>query len=604
MPRPGFRGVVFLGLLLAACGGTTSEVMDAGTRPDGGPGPDAGMDAGPGQDAGPADAGTDAGHVFSCATGCGNGLGCVTNSDFPNGACTASCTGGGCPTGTVCSPALSSHNRYCLQSCGTAVCPPTTVCTNTSVGAVCLSQADTIPGPVSCAPPQPLLGTTPGPATDPGCRMPQVGSSLSPGDVQVLGTHTVGDVLSFDVPAGSIGFSIVSQAVSAQPTFNFGGAVPNLAVPSPLLTPSGATFFTDFVNPPDDLTTTLLVSGLPSENGVAAYAAFSAALNFPNSSAGLSLDGGLPSGTWTFGVNDYAFECAHTQGCSGGSTTDTYATSVVVSPGPLPSPGTLAVDIYLVTESLDAGAAVSSPAIQAFVARFASFYAQAHICISSFTFHDVPAWAQAKYDSVAVDYTDTALDPCSDYHQLFTLGESSRSIPLFFIDDITAGNVPPGDEIVGEDGAIPGPPTFNGTVAGGAVVLAADLTSTQGCTASFSPNTCGPDRVAAIGAHESGHFLGLFHPTESSGTFFDPLIDTPACVCALCETSRGAAAACGSNPDGGEPTVVDNSVCDGLSQQCGGAPYLMFWLLTVDTQGVFSAEESRVMRANPLIAAP
>jgi hypothetical protein len=478
------------------------------------------------------------------------------------------------------------------------------LCTSTAEGEVCLSPAQVLPTSISCAAPRLVLGATPGPATDPGCRMQVVPSSLPAGEVQSLGTHQVGETLSFNVPAGSIGFSIVSQAVTAQPTIDFGGTLPNLAVPSPLLTPAGATFFSDFVSPPNDLTTTLLVSGIPSEGNVAAYAVYSAALNFPNSSAGLALDGGLPSGTWSFGVNDYAFECANTQGCSGGSTTNTYNMSVLVSPGPLPSPGTLAVDIYLATTSLDAGTAVTNPAVQRFAARFASFYAQAHICISSFTFHDVPAWAHAKYDSVAVDYNDTTLDPCSDYHQLFTLAESDRAIPLFFVDDITAGSAPAGDEILGQDGAIPAPPTFNGTVAGGAVVLAADLTSTQGCTANFSQDTCGPDRVAAVGAHESGHFLGLFHPTEFTGDAFDPLIDTPACVCALCETSRGAAAACGSNPDGGEPTVVDNSVCDGASQQCGGAPYLMFWFLSVDTQGVFSAEESRVMRSNPLIAAP
>jgi hypothetical protein len=476
-------------------------------------------------------------------------------------------------------------------------------CTGTSVGSVCLSVAAGIPTGASCSAAQLVVGTTPGPASDPGCRMVQVSSSLPAGEVQSLGLAQVGTTLTFEVPAGSIGFSIISQAVSAQPTFDYGGAVQNLAVPSPLNTPSGALFFTDFATPPDDLTTTLLVSGLPSQGNAAAYAIFSAALNFPNSSAGLFLDGGLPSGTWSFGVNDYAAECAVTPGCSGGSTMDTYETSVVVSPGPLPSPGTLAVDVYLVTTIVDAGVAVSDSAIRQFAARFSEFYAQAGICISTFTFHDVPAWARAKYDSVAVDYTDITLDPCSDYHQLFTLAEPNRTIPLFFVDDLTAANVPPGDVILGVDGAIPGPPTFNGTVAGGAVVLATDLTSLADCSATFDVD-CGPDRVAAIGAHESGHFLGLFHPTESEGTFFDPLIDTPACVCSLCETSPAAIAACGGNPDGGEPTIVDNHVCDGLSQQCGGAPYLMFWLLTGSTKGVFSAEESRVMRANPLIAAP
>jgi hypothetical protein len=413
-------------------------------------------------------------------------------------------------------------------------------------------------------------------------------------------------MVSFSVPAGSIGFSIVSQAVSAEPTYSFGGPAPNLPVPSPLLTPSDVTFFNDSVIPAPDLTTLLVVSGLPSQNDGAAYTFFSAALNFPNSSAGLALalDGGLPDGTWSFGVNDYAFECFGVAGCTGGSQTNTYNMSVLVSPGPLPSPGQLAVDVYLVTSSLDAGMAVTNPAVHQFASRFAEFYAQAGICISTITFHDVPAWANAKYASISVAYEDVALTPCSDYHQLFTLAQADRAVPLFFVDDLVDGNAPPGDTIVGEDGAIPAPPTFNGTVAGGAVVLAADLTVTSGCSATFDPFTCGPDLVGAIGAHETGHFLGLLHTTESTGDFFDPLIDTPACVCALCETNRGAEAACSNNPDGGEPTIVDNTVCSGVSQQCGGAAYLMFWLLSPDTKGLFSAEESAVMRANPLIAAP
>jgi hypothetical protein len=436
--------------------------------------------------------------------------------------------------------------------------------------------------------------------------MPRATSALPTPEVQSLGIHRVGERLSFNVPSGTIGFSIVSQAVVAQPTYNFGGPAPNLPVPSPLFTPTGGTFFTDFVAPPDDLTGLLVVSGLPSENDGAAYTFFSAALNFPNSSAGLALalDGGLPSGTWSFGVNDYAAECYGIAGCDGGSLSNTYDMSVVLSPGPLPSPGSLAVDVYLVTTTVDAQAAVSSPAIQHFAARFAEFYAQAGICISTFTFRDVPAWAQAKYDSVSVGFDDVELTPCSDYHQLFTLAVSDRAVPLFFVDDLVNGNAPSGDVIVGQDGAIPAPPTFNGTVAGGAVVLAVDLTSTTGCGTAFNPATCGPDVVAAIGAHETGHFLGLLHTTEQTGTFFDPLIDTPACVCALCETSPGEAAACTSNPDGGSPTVVDNTVCNGASQQCGGAPFLMFWLLSPDTKGSFSTEESQVMRANPLLAAP
>jgi hypothetical protein len=64
------------------------------------------------------------------------------------------------------------------------------------------------------------------------------------------------------------------------------------------------------------------------------------------------------------------------------------------------------------------------------------------------------------------------------------------------------------------------------------------------------------------------------------------------------------AAACSQNPDGGQPTLVDNTLCNGGTQQCGGASLLMFWILTSDMKGFVSPEEAAVMRANPLIAAP
>ncbi len=506
----------------------------------------------------------------------------------------------------LCSPVLSSGRSYCLQSCANARCPQAQACTATAQGKVCLATAGADSSPISCSAPQLLLGAVAGPSADPGCQTPVVKSALPTTDVQALGIHQVGEQLSFTVPADAVGFSIVSQAVSTVPLISLGGGpAPNLAVPSPVVTPQKETFFSDLVAPPQDLTTAVLVSGLPSQGDFAAYTPYTAALNFPNSSAGLgiALNGGLPGGTWTFGVNDYAYECASTPECDGGSLSSKYDISVVVSPGPLASRGTLSVDVYLATTSLDAQSAVSSPAVQAFAARYSAFYAQAGMCIGAITFHDLPAWAQAKYASLSVGEDNVELDACSDYHQLFTLAESARGMALFFVDELVGADEPPGDEIVGQDGAIPGPPGFNGTVAGGAVVVAADLTSTAGCGTQFNAS-CGPDLVAGISAHETGHFLGLFHPTESTGDAFDPLIDTPSCVCSLCETNPVAAAACSNNPDGGFPTLVSSDVCSGGTQQCGGANLMMFWLLTSSWAGDVTPEESAVMRANPLIAAP
>jgi hypothetical protein len=545
------------------------------------------------------------GGAGTCASGCGPGLSCVTNSDFPSGTCTQGCAPGICPTGTVCSPVLSSGASYCLQSCAGVSCPSGTLCSTTASGQVCLPTQEPVKSPISCAAPTLAVGATPGPATQPACRMPVVPSALPPGDVQLLGSHKPGAQVSFQVPAGATGFSIISQAVAGQNGFiDCGpgiGVLANVPVPTPILTPAGATFYDATANIPADLTTADLL--FLSTGGQQPY---TASLTFPNTSAGLTLalDGGLPAGTWTFDVNDYANEFQGPGGCDAGAVRNTYDVEVVVAPGPFPTTSTLNVDVYLVSKTLTAATAVSNAGVQFFANRFASVYANAGVCVGTMTFHDVPAWAKDAYASVTVD-DEVTQDPCSDFRQMLTLALPGRTMALFFVDDMQSSGEPAGDSIVGKDGAIPGMASYNGTIAGGSAVLDADITVVNGCsTGSINISSCGPDRVALIAAHETGHFLGMFHPTEQTGDEFDPLVDTAACVCQLCETSPSAAAACTTNPDGGMPTVVDNTVCGASSQQCGGANLLMFWLLSTSMTGAVTPEEAAVMRANPLLSAP
>ncbi|MGO9829415.1 MAG: hypothetical protein ACLPJH_04695 [Myxococcaceae bacterium] len=544
-----------------------------------------------------------------CSSGCSGGLSCMQNSDFPTGACTAVCNPGSCPSGTACSPMLSTGSSYCLQTCGGASqCPASLSCTTTAVGNLCLTPTLPVASGISCPAPTLVVGTPAGPSTDPGCRTPVVTSALPPADVQRFGTHSPGDTLSFQVPAGAVGFSIISQAVTTPNPFvecetGPGQFTPitNAPVPTPILTPQGAVFFDDSANLPADETTALLLFFL-----VGGQAPFAQALNFPNTTAGLalSLDGGLPGGAWSFDVSDYARELPQVYACDGGTMQNTYDVSVVVTPGPATSTSTapLAADVYLVTEMLDAGFAVNSPNVQRFVRQYANFYAQAGVCVSTVTFHDVPLWAINKYSSLpSVDDTVTE-QPCSDFRQMMTLAEPGRTMALFFVDELAPIDAQ-GDQIVGKDGSIPGMGTFNGTIIGGSAVSVADLNATGNCSTALDPAACGPDEVADIAGHETGHFLGLYHPTEETGDVFDPLADTATCVCALCETGA-AAQACSNNPDGGLPTLVSNDVCSGATQQCGGANLLMFWILTTSSEGQLTPQEAAVIRANPLLSAP
>jgi hypothetical protein len=550
----------------------------------------------PPKDAGPA----------SCATGCSPGLACLTNSEFPAGACSAPCdpAGVGCPSGAVCSPPLSSGSSYCLLSC-TASCPDGLLCTPTALGSVCLAAAAAVPeATTTCVPPQILVGAEVGPASDPGCQLAVVDGGPPAGQVQHLGTRHPGETVSFEVPQGAAGFSVVSQVVSMATAFIDCpglGVFANVPVPTPVLTPQGTTFF-DFVafeeNPPLDLSTLPLLF-----QSIGGQQPFTAAVTFPNTSAGvaLALDGGLPGGQWTFQVNDYANEFRAPYACDGGPGQNTYDVSVVVTPGPLPTTGQLAVDVYLLTNNLFSSQVQTHRGVQFFVKRFASFFAKAGICVTAVTFHDAPRWAIDKYSALTLS---NALeeDPCGDFRQMMTLAAPSRSMALFFVDDIvSSAEAANGVTLLGETGAIPGLSSFNGTIAGGAVVASLDISSYQGCGPGFDPFGCGADLVAVSAAHETGHSLGLFHPTEQTGDSFDPLTDTAACVCALCETKAAAVAACSANKS---PTLVDNSVCSGGTRQCGGANLLMFWLTTTDDRGDISPQEGAILRANPVVSTP
>ena len=79
------------------------------------------------------------------------------------------------------------------------------------------------------------------------------------------------------------------------------------------------------------------------------------------------------------------------------------------------------------------------------------------------------------------------------------------------------------DDLFGEAGGIPGPQiaTPHSVVAVGWLIHA-------GADASFSKDEI--ELLAETMAHESGHFLGLYHPVESSFDMWDALGDTDKCT--------------------------------------------------------------------------
>jgi len=432
---------------------------------------------------------------------------------------------------------------------------------------------------------------------------PVITSTLPSTQVTQFGTKKVGDEVSFTVPQNTGSITIVQQAQIAGLTVVYKNSViDNSAVPLTITKPDGGLAYDDLdggagtVASPD--------GGIDPSVEYAYYGGgtpTTAAFTIPNTST--SLDAGVPEGTWKFVVNDYANECTLVTGCNdGGTSLDMYEVSVITRPALAPT-GNMEVVFYIVADmtnstgsKLTASNAAADPFVQRMVSTFKGFLSAAGITANA-TFYDALPADQARYGTnISADVTG----PCSELGQMFTLSSAhpGNTMNLFLVQSLRSASAG-GNTVVGIDGTIPGPSSMNGTVASGAVVSAADLFAGSLTSCGSNPNMagCGPDRVAYIGAHETGHFLGLFHTTEEDGANFDPLVDTMKCACTTC-ASPTQRPNCGSTSVSSPSISADRCV----SGSCGGGDNLMFWLLQAGVSlGNLSPEQGQVMRLNPLV---
>jgi hypothetical protein len=342
-------------------------------------------------------------------------------------------------------------------------------------------------------------------------------------------------------------------------------------------------------------------------------------LTIPNTTKGLSLVGatGLPSGSWTALISDYAYECAAGislqlyDSCSGGASDSTYDVTVIAKPtsGGIPASGTLDVVLNFVATSVNGvplNAATANTGsdndVNRLVQTLKAFYIKQNITVNV-SFQDAPTAVQQRYATgVNIDQSGA----CSDLSQLLTNGVIGKNVLNIFLvptlnETTSAGQV----TTVGIDGTIPGPASIGGTVASGAVVSAEDLrlgSGTSRCSSTLNIASCGADETAYIVAHEGGHFLGLYHVTEKYGFEFDPLAGTPTCPCTTCSRQPTTC----FNPSSPQaPTsandMVSVSECLSPSTGCGGGDNLMFWLLSASSAGNLVDEQGEVMRANPAV---
>jgi hypothetical protein len=469
--------------------------------------------------------------------------------------------------------------------------------------------AERLPAAPTCATPgaaPALLAGVAVVAEDPGpgvCTFPVRDVVLPSDQVQDLGERGVGEEVSFTVPDGTWSITVVEQVVdgSAPETVNYRGSeLPNAAVPDDVRMPDGRTLFDDTpASIPTDADHYPDYTGFLSVHFGAATPGTGVA-TFPNATPGLELvrvAGELPPGTWTLKVNDWAYECAtlYSADCTGGSTEGRYRVHVITR-GPPASTGRLDLDVYLATSDgaggprLTAAQAAASPALARAFGTLASYLGQAGLCLDTVTFHDLPDWARQRFAST--EYAGTG---CDEVSQLFRLSlVPSPNVQLFLVDELVSSLPAQPGTLLGVDGAIPGPSGAPGGPTSGAVASLGDLVP---CSGPISLLGCEADLLGYVGAHEVGHWLGLFHTTEATGTQFDPLEDTPRCPCNRC-ASPGDRSRC---DDPAHPAFVFTDRCSGPGATCAGASNLMFWVVTGSSQGRLTTEQSEVARLNPAV---
>jgi len=476
------------------------------------------------------------------------------------------------------------------------------------LGAAC--GKDKAPAAVLCQlpPPQPSA-------------LPTLPVAAGPGQSQAIhfGVKTTGQTVTFEVPPDTASVTIVEQAASQVVPLTVRGGLssaPNTPVPLSIDVASVGRIFYDVPMPPD--TAFPVVDGITVLDPLAAPSlavyflssgAWTGALTLPNTSVaipGTVAPAGVPAGTWTVEVNDWAAECRAFPflGCSATTLTPSvYDVTVILKPAAASS-SALKVVFYLVTNGgLTAANAAGDGRIQRLEWAARQVFAGAGIT-PAFEYRDVPIDLRLRY-ATGVDSNSTGV--CGGLGQLLQLAAPGNQLNVFLVDRIrdTSG----GPSVVGIDPIVPGPASFGGTPASGVLVsidyLGLVRPGSLGCVpGQLSIGDCGNDVTAAIVAHEAGHFLGLYHTTEGIGTIVDPIGDTATCFCQRCGAAPSQCQGLGqTDPQVASPyrMMVTDCLAPAGSVPCGGGDNLMFWLLDVDSKGLLTAEQAAVMRASPLV---
>ena len=225
--------------------------------------------------------------------------------------------------------------------------------------------------------------------------------------------------------------------------------------------------------------------------------------------------------------------------------------------GSTPSSTTISIQPYIT------GTTWSASDISAALTVMSNIYSTNGITL---TIKDTITISESQYSTISSSFSNSTTSA------LISQG-STDTVNLFFVEDQLSGE----SAAYGVSGGLPGPTGIASSWNGVLNFLTAHATGT----------TLNTQLLGETAAHEMGHWFGLYHTSESTGTSFDPLSDTAECPISRDNDSDGK---------------VYPEECDGY-----GADNVMFWTAWSTSsqaagkkQETISSEQKYVLKYSPI----
>ena len=225
--------------------------------------------------------------------------------------------------------------------------------------------------------------------------------------------------------------------------------------------------------------------------------------------------------------------------------------------GSTPSSTTFSIQPYIT------GTTWSASDISAALTVMSNIYSTNGITL---TIKDTITISESQYSTISSSFSNSTTSA------LISQG-STDTVNLFFVEDQSSGE----SATYGVSGGLPGPTGIASSWNGVLNFLTAHATGT----------TLNSQLLGETAAHEMGHWLGLYHTSESTGISFDPLSDTVECPISRDNDSDGK---------------VYPEECDGY-----GADNVMFWTAWSTSsqaagkkQETLSSEQKHVLKYSPI----